>query len=727
MVTTSTTAVASTTTITNNNGMLLYNNHNSSDASSAIVEEGSSIGGGITSCNTAATLEQYRLQLYNYALNMERLRRPPYTAAVAMAAAAAYASTTTVSTTTINCPSGQGPNYTGSSQVTSATNTTPPTSYLAGNLIAASNHMARSQSGLGQCPSNNRLALTSMSLFPQRIFQPEEPKPQHSYIGLIAMAILSSAETKLVLSDIYQYILDNYPYFRTRGPGWRNSIRHNLSLNDCFIKSGRSANGKGHYWAIHPANMEDFRKGDFRRRKAQRKVRKHMGLTVDDNGTDSPSPPPAMDLTSPSPPSFQHILMDSSTITPLATAAQHLAAQSFGWRFTHHRQNQQQHHNQQQAGAHTAASYMGQIFTYRPQHYAAAAAAAAALCHSGNTQQPLQQPQQLITPNTHHQHHQPPLEPPTDSSLSQQSLLLSSTQSSIATNVQVNVINELFSQKRKRQFDVASLLAPDNTNKWDRDREREQQHQYVRENEADNVRNSSCNDNIEVSSTAQNEIEIEDIDVVEASEDEDIEADYDHDDDEEEEADSNSNSRSRSPTQSHIHDDDDAHDHCKISKLKMSAEEEEETVYRSRQYETEDNDEEPDEENNNNNQEKAFVHSGLKNGNYLNSNSPLRLNSSQHSSKTSANTIAPATRTSSSTSSPPPPPSSNLFRPAQLLEQNNDIFHQSHHHHQQHHHPLSLNADPNHLFGRYYGTYMAAAAARIHSSILPANIVSNTD
>lgn len=140
-------------------------------------------------------------------------------------------------------------------------------------------------------PYAPRLAL-SMSLLQQRVMTPEEPKPQHSYIGLIAMAILSSPERKLVLSDIYQHILDNYPYFRSRGPGWRNSIRHNLSLNDCFVKAGRSANGKGHYWAIHPANVEDFRKGDFRRRKAQRKVRKHMGLAVDDDGEDSPSPPP---------------------------------------------------------------------------------------------------------------------------------------------------------------------------------------------------------------------------------------------------------------------------------------------------------------------------------------------------------------------------------------------------------------------------------------------------
>ncbi|XP_069187570.1 hepatocyte nuclear factor 3-gamma-like [Procambarus clarkii] len=136
---------------------------------------------------------------------------------------------------------------------------------------------------------------------------PEEPKPQHSYIGLIAMAILSSPDKKLVLSDIYQYILDNYPYFRSRGPGWRNSIRHNLSLNDCFVKAGRSANGKGHYWAIHPANIDDFRRGDFRRRRAQRRVRKHLGLAVDDDS--SPEPPePTAALTSghDSPPAAHH-------------------------------------------------------------------------------------------------------------------------------------------------------------------------------------------------------------------------------------------------------------------------------------------------------------------------------------------------------------------------------------------------------------------------------------
>ncbi|CAH1781837.1 unnamed protein product, partial [Owenia fusiformis] len=54
---------------------------------------------------------------------------------------------------------------------------------------------------------------------------------------------------------------------------WRNSIRHNLSLNECFIKAGRADSGKGNYWSIHPACIEDFSKGDYRKRNARRRNR----------------------------------------------------------------------------------------------------------------------------------------------------------------------------------------------------------------------------------------------------------------------------------------------------------------------------------------------------------------------------------------------------------------------------------------------------------------------
>ena len=108
----------------------------------------------------------------------------------------------------------------------------------------------------------------------EKLRETADSKPTQSYIALIAMAILSSPNSKMVLSEIYQYILDNYPFYKTKDKSWRNSIRHNLSLNECFVKAGRSENGKGNYWAIHPSNIEDFAKGDYRRRRARRKTKR---------------------------------------------------------------------------------------------------------------------------------------------------------------------------------------------------------------------------------------------------------------------------------------------------------------------------------------------------------------------------------------------------------------------------------------------------------------------
>ncbi|KAM7410159.1 hypothetical protein PAMA_001552 [Pampus argenteus] len=96
-------------------------------------------------------------------------------------------------------------------------------------------------------------------------------KPNQSYIALISKAILASEQKKLLLCDIYQWIMDHYPYFKIKDKNWRNSVRHNLSLNDCFIKTGRSENGKGHFWAIHPSNYQDFSNGDYHCRRARRR------------------------------------------------------------------------------------------------------------------------------------------------------------------------------------------------------------------------------------------------------------------------------------------------------------------------------------------------------------------------------------------------------------------------------------------------------------------------
>ncbi|XP_062595481.1 forkhead box protein unc-130-like [Saccostrea cucullata] len=110
---------------------------------------------------------------------------------------------------------------------------------------------------------------------------PSKEKPPHSYIALISMAILSNSDQKMLLSDIYQYVMDNFPYYNNKEKAWRNSIRHNLSLNECFVKNGRAGNGKGNFWSIHPACVEDFARGDFRRRQARRRARKSMKAPVD--------------------------------------------------------------------------------------------------------------------------------------------------------------------------------------------------------------------------------------------------------------------------------------------------------------------------------------------------------------------------------------------------------------------------------------------------------------
>lgn len=90
-------------------------------------------------------------------------------------------------------------------------------------------------------------------------------KPSSTYIALIAKVILSSPSKTLNLAAIYRAMEERFPHIRSRGPGWRNSVRHNLSVNDCFVKVSRCEDGRGHYWGVHQAHLRDFEQGNFKR------------------------------------------------------------------------------------------------------------------------------------------------------------------------------------------------------------------------------------------------------------------------------------------------------------------------------------------------------------------------------------------------------------------------------------------------------------------------------
>ncbi|EUC57013.1 fork head domain protein [Rhizoctonia solani AG-3 Rhs1AP] len=77
-------------------------------------------------------------------------------------------------------------------------------------------------------------------------------RPAYPFTTLIRYAIKGSPNGRLLLEDIYNAIQSRYPYFATAPSGWKNSVRHTLSLMTCFEKVPRllTEPGKGSYWTV---------------------------------------------------------------------------------------------------------------------------------------------------------------------------------------------------------------------------------------------------------------------------------------------------------------------------------------------------------------------------------------------------------------------------------------------------------------------------------------------
>lgn len=91
-----------------------------------------------------------------------------------------------------------------------------------------------------------------------------------SYIEIISYAILGSPRKRATLAEIYSFIQDSYPEFTENRLRWKNTVRHNLSLHECFQRGEVAMDKAGCYWHIHPSFFEEFSRGDFSRRKLAR-------------------------------------------------------------------------------------------------------------------------------------------------------------------------------------------------------------------------------------------------------------------------------------------------------------------------------------------------------------------------------------------------------------------------------------------------------------------------
>ncbi|KAI6178484.1 hypothetical protein M3Y98_00505600 [Aphelenchoides besseyi] len=95
------------------------------------------------------------------------------------------------------------------------------------------------------------------------------PWGEESYAELIIKALESAPEGRLRLNEIYVWFTQNVPYFHERSSaedsaGWKNSIRHNLSLHSRFMRVQNEGAGKSSWWVINP----DAKPGRNPRRRA---------------------------------------------------------------------------------------------------------------------------------------------------------------------------------------------------------------------------------------------------------------------------------------------------------------------------------------------------------------------------------------------------------------------------------------------------------------------------
>ncbi|GFY77230.1 forkhead box protein O [Trichonephila inaurata madagascariensis] len=118
----------------------------------------------------------------------------------------------------------------------------------------------------------------------QKKLNRKNPWGSRSYADLITQAIETSPEKRMTLSQIYDWMVRNVPFFNDQAEssssaGWKNSIRHNLSLHKKFLRIRNDGTGKSSWWTVNAAagsGRTPRRKGSYRRKKSKVMTQQHQ-------------------------------------------------------------------------------------------------------------------------------------------------------------------------------------------------------------------------------------------------------------------------------------------------------------------------------------------------------------------------------------------------------------------------------------------------------------------
>ncbi|EGT46212.1 hypothetical protein CAEBREN_13334 [Caenorhabditis brenneri] len=115
---------------------------------------------------------------------------------------------------------------------------------------------------------------------------PPMERPLMTFKDMIVEAVRGSPEKRLKLKEIYEEIQRLHPYYESVSEPWKwqNTIRHNLTMHDCFVKENEGSN-YAHYWTLDEEKLGAGARGRGRSRSMRRAPR-----------NEDPNPP-ALDAT----------------------------------------------------------------------------------------------------------------------------------------------------------------------------------------------------------------------------------------------------------------------------------------------------------------------------------------------------------------------------------------------------------------------------------------------